>query len=270
MFSSSAFGATQFEGTAPAMEAASRKPRQEERQTCLPVTVRSIQCAVEQREDGGGELRFHGAEAGMLVLVGLVEAMTRQAASVELSLSDGTGRMKARHYVTNNNQSSELDELAPGCYVTVYGSVRTAPEVHFAAMGVSLVKSADEVSYHMIEAAYAALKLQKGHAEPTTPAPKKALAEATLSPQKLEIAAAPAAVETAQAPKGPLGGSALRKAVLKCLQKEAEGRPEGVSAAAVCGHCGSTPAADVSAALQKLVDAGEIYTTIDDDHFLCL
>jgi len=266
---------------APVVEAVAKKPRQEDRQTCLPVTVRAVERALERRSDTGGELRFHGSEPGMLLLVGMVEAMTRQATSIELSLNDGTGRIKARHYVSDR-QSGDLDALAPGCYVSAFGSVRTAPEVHLAVVGMGLVQSADEVSYHMIEAAFAALKLEKGVSEPVTPAPKRpASTEAAgISPQKLEaVAAAPAAAEAvkplaapaaAAAPKEPLSGSGLRKAILKFLQKEGEGRAEGVSLAAVCGHVDATPAGDVTAALQKLVDAGEIYTTIDDEHFLCL
>lgn len=267
MFSSSSFSSPVLESATPAPEVAAKKPRQEERQTCLPVTVRAIQHAVEQRADTGGELRFHGSEAGVLLLVGLVEAMTRQAASVELSLCDGSGRIKARHYTSD--QSGDLAALAPGCYVSVFGSVRTAPETHFAVAGMSLVQSADEVSYHMIETAYAALKLQKGRPEPVTPAPKKSvLEEAAPSPQKPSKATVEA--PAAAVPKEGLTGSGLRKAVLGFIQKEGEGKAEGVSLAAVCKHVDPVPAADVSAALEKLVDAGEIFTTIDDEHFLCV
>jgi len=267
MFSSNAFSAPQSQ---PAAEAAAKKPRQEDRQTCLPITIRAIDCAVAQRGDTGGELSFHGAEAGMLLLVGLVETLTRQAASIELSLNDATGRIKARHYMSDR-QANDLDALAPGRYVSVFGSVRTAPEVHFAVAGMSLVQSADEVSYHMIEAAYAALKLQKGQADPVSPAPKKkAIMEAEVTPQKLESLAPVAVTAAADAPKERLSSAGLKKAVLRFLQKEGEGKPEGVSVAAVCSHISSTPADDVTAALQKLIDAGEIFTTIDDDHFLCL
>jgi len=254
---------------APATQAAAKKPRQEERQTCLPVTVRAIDHAVQQQAEGGGELLFHGSEPGMLLLVGAAEAMTKQAASIEFSLNDGTSRIKARHYVSDR-QSGHLDALEPGRYVSVFGSVRTAPEVHFAVAGMSLVQSADEVSYHVIEAAYAALKLQRGPvAEPTTPAPK-GLALAEASPQKAELTAVAAEAPAPAARREPLSGSALRKAVLRIIREEGEGKAEGVSLAAVCKNVDPSPADEVSAALQKLVDAGEIYTTIDDEHFLCL
>merc|ERR1719382_1368332 len=111
-------------------------------------------------------------EHGMLVLVGAVEAVVKQSASFEFSLNDATGRIKARHFLTDL-PTKEIGKIEPGQYISIYGNVRTAPVVHFAAMGVRLVRSADEVSYHMIESAHAALKLQKGRPEPFTPSPKK-------------------------------------------------------------------------------------------------
>lgn len=264
-------GFAQAEPTgAPQEQQQARKGRQEERQTCLPVTVRAIERAVEQRADTGGDLRFHGSEPGVLLLVGLVETMTRQAASIEFSFSDSTGRMKARHYVSGN-QGGSLDGLEVGHYVSVFGTVRTAPEVHLAVAGMSIVQTADEVSYHMIEVAYAALKLQRGHAEATTPSKKLSGAEVELSPPKTEkLAAAVDAKPAVAASKERLSGSGLRKAILRFVKKEGDGKPEGVSFPTVCGHVDSTPADDVSAALEKLVDAGELYTTIDDGHFQCI
>lgn len=263
-------GLTQADRSGPAQDPQAKKSRQEEKQTCLPVTVRGIELAVEGRADAGGELRFHGSEAGVLLLVGLVESLTRQAASIEFTLSDATGRIRARHYVSGP-QSGDLDGLEAGRYVSVFGSVRTAPEVHLAVAGMGLVQSADEVSYHMIEAAYAALKLQKGRGDAVTPSPKKLLsAEAEFSPPKTDKPAVASETGLQAAPKERLSGSGLKKAILRFIQKEGEGKPEGASFPAVCGHLDSTPADDVSKALEKLVQAGELYTTIDDGHFQCI
>merc|ERR1711933_679457 len=75
------------------------------------------------------------------------------------------------------------------------GEVRASPVQHLAVKGMRPLESADEVSYHMIEAAHAALNLQKNSAgrqtDPSTPASKKehAVASATsadndLTPEK--------------------------------------------------------------------------------------
>jgi len=262
----SGFAASAPPATAPTQEPGARRPRQEDKQTCLPVTVRAIERALEQRADGEG-LRFFGSEAGMLALVGTAEALLRQPASLQFSLDDGTGRIKARHYVTDRLQAKELEELEPGRYVSLFGSVRTAPEVHLAVTGLRPVLSGDEVSFHMIEAAHAALKLSAGaRLEPGTPAPARAAAPAAeaaeLSPPK--------AARPAEQPRGQLSGKALQAAVLGFLRKEGEGRAEGLSFAAVCAHADPTPAEDVSATLKRLVADGEIFTTIDDSHYACV
>merc|ERR1719221_205716 len=95
----------------------------------------------------------------MLILMGVVENLVRQTMSIEFSLNDATDRIKARFYMSDR-QASALEKLGPGCHVCVFGNVRTAPEKHFAVTGMRLVESADEVSFHMIEAALAAVKLQ--------------------------------------------------------------------------------------------------------------
>nr|QDO16212.1 replication protein A 32 kDa subunit [Lingulodinium polyedra] len=263
---------------------AAKRPRQEDKQTCLPVTVRMVEQALEQRADSGSEaLRFHDTEPGMLIFVGMVEAMTRQPASIEFSLNDATGRIKARYYVSDR-QPKDLDELAPGRHVSVFGGIRTAPEVHLAVTGMRLVQSADEVSFHLIEAAHAALRLRRGHLEPETPSKQPATARTAatmagsapmdLSPQKSERPqelAAPVAPATEPAkPRAALSGEGLRKAVFAFLQREGDGRPEGVSLAAICNHADPAPADEVSAALELLVNDGEVYTTIDDGHFQCV
>lgn len=270
--SSQAFGSSVgIPSTAAAtQEAGARKPRQEEKQTCLPVTVRMVEAAVGNRDESGEEgLRFHGTEHGVLILVGLVEGWVRQSASAEFTVNDGTGRLKARYY-----SSGDLQDVGPGRYVSMFGQVRTAPVVHFAVAGMAAVESADEVSFHMIEVAHAALKLGTSIADFTTPPPKKpvlrsaALAEPATP--NLEIPSAAATLETSPPKTLSLSGKPLRAAILGFLQAEGESRPEGVDLAAVCAHVGGTPASEVTAILEGLVGEGDVFTTIDDEHFQCV
>lgn len=267
-------------GPTGATQDAAKRVRQEEKQTCLPVTIRTVERAIAQTADFGGELRFFGAEIGqgMLIVVGIIESMKQNSASVEFSLNDSTGRIKARYY-RSSSQSNELDELMPGTYVSVFGAVRTAPETHLAVTGMRLVKSADEVSYHMVEVAYAALKL-KGRHEPTTPAPKKLASSALAEPSSVSTGLSPLKVEKMTSsvseaapvalPRAPLSGKALRAAVLAFLAQEGDGRPEGVAFVAICTHADPTPTGEVRAALERLVTDGDVFTTIDEGHFQCI
>merc|ERR1712032_940875 len=149
-----------------------KKPRQEEKSACVAVTVRTIDLSVKSSD--GGEFRVHGEEVGQLLLVGVVETLVKQAASIEFTINDGTGRIKAKHYFTEKR--AELDSIAPGKYVSAVAQVRTAPQLHLSVQFVSLIDSPDAISYHMIEAAHAALKTQRGGGEPLTPAAKRLIA----------------------------------------------------------------------------------------------
>lgn len=267
--SSPAFGSSAGFPSQPIVAAqdAAQKPRQEEKQTCLPVTVRMIEAAVERRGESGEEgLRFHGTEHGVLILVGLVEACVRQSASAEFTVSDGTGRIKARYY-----SGGDLEDVGPGRYVSMFGQIRMAPVVHFAVAGMAAVESADEVSFHMIEVAHAALKLGTSKADFTTPPPKKPVLRSTgLTEPATTGVAAVAALETSPPKTSPMSGKPLRAEILRFLQAEGEVHPEGVGFSAVCAHVEGTPANEVTIALEGLVGEGDIFTTIDDEHFSCV
>ena len=83
----------------------------------------------------------------MIALVGLVE---------DLSEPGGAS--------TDTDALAGLEKLASGRYVSLVGGIRSSPTTHFAATCMRLVSSTDEVSYHMIEAVHAALKLRQGPA----------------------------------------------------------------------------------------------------------
>jgi len=89
---------------------------------------------------------------------------------LEASLNDASGRIKARHYITDDTRKW-ADLVTPGSYVSVIGNVRTSPEVHFAIQMLKPVNSADDVSFHAIEVAHAALKLLKGKGSRAEPKP---------------------------------------------------------------------------------------------------
>jgi hypothetical protein len=295
-----AMGNTQPEFSLTSDSAAmAKRPRQEVKETCLPVTIRAVEVALEQRGESGEDLKFYGtAEPQMILVVAAVESVARQAASLEVTLNDATGRMKGRWFL-QEPQEGELERIVPGCYVSAFGEVRASPVQHLALKGMRPVDSADEVSYHVIEVAHAALRLQKSKsgrpAEPATPAPKKdrgndvAASIPELSPEKQLQPGAPAVVsdphaaaaavalpasekpaemrEAAAAPSAPQvpAGAELRAAVL-CLLRGAAIGPEGLHVDVIAQKVGGA-GTEVRAVVAELVDDGELYTTITEGDF---
>eukprot|EP00747_Dinoflagellata_sp_TGD_P163484 gnl/TRDRNA2_/TRDRNA2_182188_c0_seq1.p1 gnl/TRDRNA2_/TRDRNA2_182188_c0~~gnl/TRDRNA2_/TRDRNA2_182188_c0_seq1.p1 ORF type:complete len:276 (-),score=51.70 gnl/TRDRNA2_/TRDRNA2_182188_c0_seq1:83-910(-) len=271
------FGGTQSFGAASETQGAStdaKKPRQEDKMTCLPATIRAVETAVAQAT--GGEILLYGSEPSLLMIVGVVEELARQTASLEFTLNDATGRMKARYFFSGP-PPDDVDDFAVGKYVSMVGSIRTAPALHIGVTCMRVVDSADAISYHMIEAAHAALKLQKGSIDQPMPAgmqvshgeQSKLASEPepkVTSAEKPPLTSVPTPARDTQRAK--LDGPRLREALLGLLQTASETRgPEGLETKEITGHFPGTPAAEVKASLQSLVNEGEVFTTIDDDHF---
>jgi hypothetical protein len=270
---------------APTMggDADKKQRKQEEKQACLPVTIRAIEQAVQTKVESGGELLFFGKEPGMLVLVACVEMVKKSGAVMEVSLNDGSGRIKARHYI-NENSKKYVESVEAGRYINVIGNVRSAPEVHFAIQMLKPVNSADDVSFHWIEVAHTALKLTKGTSSTEPLTPSRPVTSKTqekpggweISPPK-EISTHQKADEpmpqvsttapTIPAVSAPLKGPALKEAVMHFLKAEQEGKPAGVGMKAFYTKFDSVGHDVIKSLLNDMLECGDVFNTIDDTHF---
>jgi len=264
------------------------KARGEEKQTSLPVTIRSIENALQAQVE---EISFFGSQPELLILVASIESVQKQPNNLDLVVSDATGRLRVRQFLSGDAADAQHDGVEVGRYVHMFGQVRAKPEPHFVAQSVRLVKTADEVSYHMIECAHAALRLQRGPpaASPANTTPVKAQ-----TPPGAELQAPaltpPKALDPATHAVGGIGltivenerksdeertralsGAALRGAMMQFLTNAAEASGEtGCSRSEVYAHFGTSPEAEVKGLLAAMVDDGDAITTIDDDHFVAV
>lgn len=270
------FGATQ--GAAPTP--AAKPTKTEEKSTCVPVTVRIIQTAAAARTDESADILIHGSEAGLVHIVGVAESVVQQAAMLEFTLNDASGRMKIRHY--SSGKGLPEGTVTSGRYVSIIGNLRTTPALHVSAMNLRAVASPDEVSYHMIEVAMATLKLRQAaagdslgakagltvSADPGTPTPKKVEQGSTISPMKVD---APAEITPPESVAvQPAAGGDLKSTILAILRKEQDAAgEEGLSLTAFIDKC-KAPASKITEVLEGLVEEGEVFTTIDEHHFAIL
>lgn len=281
MFAEASQAPTQ--GGSPSKAAPGGKGRQDEKQSCLPVTVRLLETALA-KVSGNSELSIHGTEPAFVVLVGVVEALTRQATGLEFSINDATGRIRVRYFTSD---VAVLEAIVAGTYVTVVGVARSSPTSHVSAQWVHPCASADQISYHAIEVAHAALRLQKGVREPVlapsstsviAPAPREvsasqAVADGYPSPpvQTPQTVATPArAASAAEMTQKPPEGPALKTAVLAAL-KAAGDKPEGLPFAELMKELPTTTQeSTLRSALTTLIDTGDVYNTLDEEHFALL
>jgi len=266
-----------------------KRARQEEKNTCIPVTVRILQDAVAAATTSDNqEVLIHGSEAGIVHVVGVVEALVQQTAMLEFQLNDASGRIKVRHYSSGPALGEGLEGLTSGTYVSIIGNLRTSPATHVSAMSLRAVSNADEVSYHMIEVALATLSLRSPVAsgaqpgglslsggvkasDPGTPSPvKRVEAESTISPMKVNAPMQVMPSDPITPPSQLRPAADLRSSVLSLLREEqGKAGEEGLGLGTILtklAHC-QTPPSKVQELLSAMVTEGEIYTTIDDDHF---
>jgi len=259
------------------------KARGEEKQTSLPVTIRSIENALQAESD---EISFFGSQPELLILVASIESVQKHPNNLDLVVSDATGRLRVRQFLSGDAADTQHEGVEVGRYVHMFGQVRSKPESHFVAQNIRPVKTADEVSYHMIESAHAALRLQRGPpaASPAQTTPVKAQAPLgtemqapTLTPPKASEPAgvkdlgpllSAAAVEPSTAAAHVLSGAALRGAMMEFMTKAADANGDvGCSRGDVCAHFKTSSELEVNGLLSGMVADGDAFTTIDDNHF---
>lgn len=241
-------------------------------QNLLPLTIRMIEKAISTRSDGAG-LSFHGAEAGVVLVVGIVEEMNRQQASIDFFLNDATGRIKARHFF--QSADNQLEEVKQGTYISAVGVVKTEPMPHFSILFLRTVQSPDEISYHMIEAAHTKLRMTTSRQTKEmmdTPPPKTRPAAQEIMPMGIPAPAAAPMDQGISPPKVALSGSRLQEEVTKFLQDgSARAGQAGIALQEIVAHFqGSAGRDDVTACLTTLCDDGAVYTTIDEEHYQAL
>lgn len=258
------FGATQDFASQPQSQSPEKRARQEDKQTCLPATCRLLLDSVA-KQSGDKEVLVHGQEVANVVLVGVVEELS-QGAVLEFTLNDGTGRLKVRYY---QNDGQGLDGIAAGRYVSVVGMLRPSPSLHISAMTLRPVTSADEVSYHTIEVAHVALMLRNGgsKAPAAKPSTQSAVSQASVAVAKPSQEGVQAAAPVSVAAPAGAVKSLTSEAVMEVLRREIESKPEGVPLSLLCEQFKGSSESEVKAALEKLVDEGDVFNTIDDVHF---
>lgn len=253
----------------------------ENTQMLLPVTIKMIDTAVTAGGSQDGELRIDGKDVNTILIVGCVTDVTKHSTAIEFSVSDSTGKMRARYYFTPEMQKT-LEQVENGTYVTIVGIVKMKPNPHVSVLTMRPIESPDEISYHEIQVAYASLKSKKKGS--TGGSSLSAFSKVVSSPPRAETPvhsvvtplrrneentkealtqAPPPMMTTPPKNEGP-----LRDRISKFLAEQQN--PEGTAMNKLCQSFSDSKAEDIKKSIDELLDEGMAYTTIDDEHFACV
>ena len=206
----------------------------------MPLAIRTL-CTMHQSND----FTLGGRQFRNVVLVGTLEHSKVMNANAEYTLNDGTGTLLLKDFADEREGREAFTE---GKTVRVCGEARpSAAEFYLSVKSMSEVKSQIEVGHHRLEVCKALCLFERGSSDTVEMStPVKAP-----PPVKVEL--------EAKAPS-PLSEQKIVELVTEMSVEEL-----GVTVAAVCQRLAS-PEAEVRAAVQKLLDSGTIYTTIDEEH----
>jgi len=218
-----------------------------------PFTIAQINRASQAHTDA--EWRVDDVEIGQVSIIGQVASVQKQTTNSVYVLDDGTGSLEARQWVDSEAEESTSGGIEELRYVKVNGTLKSFGKKRYInATQIRHITDPHEIYFHILESIYATLLVERG--SPSNPA-----APSAYSAQKN----APSAAVKDQFSHLP----ALQRSIIKFIMDQPP-RDEGVHVALIAKAIAATSGEDahnISDALDKLMDEGHVFTTIDDSHF---
>ncbi|KAI8998628.1 replication protein A subunit RPA32 [Trametes punicea] len=236
-----------------------------------PVTLKQLVDATQAHSDA--EWVIGDVEVGQVTTIAQVLSVQPQTTNYIYLLNDGTANMEARQWVDANadEEGSNREDIKEGIYVRVLGSLKVfGNKRYITATHIKPCKGADELFFHILEAATVTLIFERG------PPPRPSEGAHALMNRTNGNAPGQSAY-TAQS-TGSAATAAqfahlppLQRQIISFLLSQPKS-DEGVHVAAIARHIitsgGNVGDANlISEALDSLMDQGHVYSTIDDSHF---
>ncbi|KAG1832030.1 replication protein A subunit RPA32 [Suillus variegatus] len=233
-----------------------------------PLTVLQLLNATQAHSDA--EWMLDDTELGQVTVVGHVVSIQSQATNNLYWLDDGTGRIEARHWIDSSIEESEpgSSAITEGSYIRVSGTLKMFGSKRYVnATHIRPVKSPHEIYFHLLEAMTVTLIWAKG-------APPRAGQNPSTTIPQAQVAGPPAVGGSAYAAQSHPPATTnnqyshlpkLEYMIITFMLSQPS-KEEGVHVRSIARAVGGNAAA-ISDALDKLMDDGLVFTTIDDSHF---
>lgn len=204
------------------------------------------------------------AEIGQVTVVATVISIQSQTTNCVYWLDDGTGRMEARHWVdsTNEEDSEKWGGITEHSYIRVMGGLKAfANKRYINAQHLRPVKDSHEIFFHVLEAMTVTMIMEKGPPLRPGETPKAAVANGDAGQSAYAAQSYAASSNSGQITRLP----PLQRKIAEFMQNTSCGE-EGIHVGAIARAVGGD-ARSISEALDRLMDEGLVFSTIDDSHF---
>jgi len=233
--------------------------RAEASHSLRPLTVAQLNKATQAHTDA--EWQVDGMEIGQVTIVGHVSSIQAQTTNCVYVIDDGTGRIEARHWVDSNSEEDAekwggIDEKT---YVRVTGGLKTfGSKRYINTTHIRPSKDPHEVYFHILEAITVTLTLERGPPPGPGQTQQPRGTDSTMASYTNPSAAI--SDEYSHRPK-------LEQDICRFIAEQ-PANEAGIHVAAIARAVGGGGDAHrISDALDKLMDDGLVFTTIDDSHF---
>ncbi|KAG9456361.1 hypothetical protein H6P81_000869 [Aristolochia fimbriata] len=236
-----------------------------ESQALLPLTVKQISEA-HQTSDDKSNFVIDGVDVNNITLVGMVTDKLEKVTDISFHLDDGTGRIEVHKWVDDAMESNAMAELQNDTYVCVHGHLKVFQgKKQVSAYSCRVVTDFNQIPYHFLECIFVHKCNKK---KLGSPAPSSVTAEIN-TPYKTNPGTyqSPASSKAFSRPTTILSDADLQQQVLAVFDEPRSISDEsGIHVDYIVDRLG-VPKNKVMQAITYHVDVGNIYSTIDDDHY---
>jgi len=234
--------------------------RRSAQQSLRPVTVKQVYAATQAHTDA--EWMIGEVELAQITVVAQVMSIQKQTTNSLYLLEDGSGRIEARHWVDSTMEDDEdPNQIREMAMVRVLGGIKSFGNKRYINTShIRLAKDPYEIYFHVLDCVASRLMLAQG-------SPNRI--QGDVKPNVAGLNASGASAYSAPAHNVSTDQYAYLPELERNIVAFMIGQPpneEGIHVGAIARAVGGS-AASISAALDKLMDEGHVYTTLDESHY---
>lgn len=226
-----------------------------------PLTILQLHAASQMHPDADWTL--DDREIGQVTVVAHIISVQSQATNNQYVLNDGTGHIEARRWVDSSvEEDSDKRGIVEGAYVRVLGTIKVfGSRRYINVTHVRPIQSPMEVYFHLLEVMTVTLYWEGGLPPRPGQNPQDVMLRGGQPSTSAYSVSSRQTTDTGQFSHLP----PLQRNIINFMQSQTSD-DTGIHVSAIARAIGGDAVA-ISDALDKLMDDGLVFSTIDESHF---
>ncbi|RCV07437.1 hypothetical protein SETIT_1G244500v2 [Setaria italica] len=213
--------------------------------------------------DDKSNFAINSVEVSTIRLVGRMLGKVERVTDVAFILDDGTGKIDVNRWENESSDTKEMADVNDGNYVIVNGGLKGFQgKRHVVAYSVRRVTNFNDITHHFLHCIYVHLELTKSNSR----LPSQINASTGI-PGHANQVRLPNNQATTFSASGNTAGNDVSSLVMSVFHDPAIiDREDGITVAYIIDRL-KLPEEVIKEVMQKHIDDGNIYNTIDDLHY---